>query len=243
MRAASVLVLYRMSDAQPSQVAKIEQQGEFSTLSVHTFRPLDAIAIALESKFGIAVGAEDPSLQFRGDMLDVSTEVVKIRSGTLAPAKWGFEEKFPVQPDGSPRSVRDLPGSIVTAANAQSQFAYRLDDDGSAFTFVPTRTRDGQGKSIAATPLLDRLITIPFGIRRRNESASLLAKELASQTGLQVSCCQSSVAGYPWGMEEVLFGATGEPARAGDRTRGHPWLLCRILSPVVRLTRFPKCAL
>ena len=209
-----MLVFSCTAGAQHSEVAVIEQQGEFSMLSVNTFRPLDAIATALESKFGIAVGAEDPLLQFRGDMLDISTEVVKIRPGTLVPARWGFTVKFPVQPDGSPRSVRDLLGSIVTAANAQTQFAYRLEDDGSAFTFVPTRTRDGQGKSIAAAPLLDRLITIPFGIRRRNESASLMAKELSSQTGLQVSCCQSSLAGYPWGMDEIPFGATGEPARA-----------------------------
>jgi hypothetical protein len=221
MRILVALVLTSLvAAAQVSDVASIERHGDFSTLSVNTFRPLDAVATTLESQFGISVGAEDPFFQFRGDMMDISVEVPKVRVGTLVPARWGFEVQFPVNPDGSPRDTRDLLRSIVTAANAQSQFAYRLDENGDAFSFVPTRTHDAQGRSIAVTPLLDRPVTIPPGVRRIHESASLMAKELSKQTGLQVSCCQSFIAGYPWGMEEVAFAANGEQARAVLRRLG-----------------------
>jgi hypothetical protein len=68
--------------------------------------------------------------------------------------------------------------------------------------------------------LLDRLVTIPPGVRRINESASLMAADLSRQTGLRVSCCQSAIAGYPWGMEEVMFAANNEPARSVLRRLG-----------------------
>lgn len=221
LRILATLVLTSLAGAaQSSDVATIERHGDFSTLSVHTFRPLDAVATTLDSQFGIAVGAEDPLFQFKGDMMDISVEVPKVLAGTLVPARWGFEVRVPVNPDGTPRDTRDLLRSIVTAANARSEFAYRLDEDRGAFSFVPTRTHDAQGRSIAATPLLDRPVTIPLGVRRIIESASLMAQDLSRQTGLQVSCCQSSVAGYPWGMEEVAFAAQGEPARTVLRRLG-----------------------
>lgn len=205
---------------QTSEVAQIERRGDSAVLSVNTFRPLDAVATKLESQFGFAVSAEDPLFQFHGDMMDISLEVPRVRAGTLVPARWGFEVRFPVNPDGSPQNAHDLLASIVAEANLRSPFAYRLDEiDGASF-FVPTRTRDAQGRTIAVTPLLDRLVTIPPGVRRINESASLLAADLSRQTGLQVSCCQSLIAGYPWGMEEVMFAANNEPARSVLRRLG-----------------------
>ena len=199
---------------QTSDIAQIERRGDSAILSVNTFGPLDAIATKLESQFGIAVGAEDPMFQFRGDMMDISREVPRVRPGTLVPARWGFEVRFPTNPDGSPQDVRALLESIVAEANLRSPFAYRLDERGGAFFFVPTRTHDAQGQSVAMTPLLDRPVTIPAGVRRIHESASLMAADLSRQTGLQVSCCQSVIAGYPWGMEELMFSANNEPARS-----------------------------
>jgi len=160
---------------QISDVAQIERHGDHAVLSVKTFRPLDAIATSLESQFGIAASAEDPVFQFRGDMMDISLEVPRVRPGTLVPARWGFDVMFPVNRDGSPQNVRQLLAGIVAEANVRSAFAYRLDEVSGAFFFVPTRTRDAQGRSIAMTPLLDRPVTIAPGIRRINESAALMA--------------------------------------------------------------------
>ncbi len=205
---------------QAPDLAQIKRLGDSAVLSVYTFRPLDAIATKLESEFGLVVSAEDPFFQFRGGMMDISAEVPRVRPGTLVPARWGFEVRFSENPDGSPRDVHDLLESIVAEANLHSPFAYRLDEAGGAFFFVPTQTRDPQGRSIEITPLLDRLVTIPPGVRRINESALLMAKELSRQTGLRVSCCQSFIAGYPWGMEKVLFAANNEPARSVLRRLG-----------------------
>lgn len=84
LRVLITLVLTSVAAAaQPSEVATIESYGGYSTLSVHTFRPLDAVATTLDSQFGIAVGAEDPLFQFKGDMMDISVEVPKVLAGTL----------------------------------------------------------------------------------------------------------------------------------------------------------------
>ena len=221
MRTLTILVaISSQAVPQTADVARIERRGGYAILSVNTFRPLDAIAVTLESQFGIVASAEDPLFQFRGDMMDVSLEVPGLRPGTLVPARWGFEVRFPLKPDGSPQNIRELLAGIVAEANARSPFAYRLDAAGGAYFFVPTRTRDAQGRPMAMTPLLDRPVTIPGGVRRIHESASLMAAELSRQTGLQVSCCQSSIGGYPWGMEEVMFAANNEPARSVLRRLG-----------------------
>jgi hypothetical protein len=221
IRALTVFVAITPAAApQTSDVAHVERRGDSAVLSVNTFRPLDAIAAKLESQFGFVVSAEDPLFQFRGDMMDISLEVPRVRSGTLVPARWGFQVRFPVNPDGFPQNAHDLLASIVAEASLQSPFAYRLDEVGGAFFFVPIRTRDAQGRSIAITPLLDRVVTIPPGVRRINESASLMAADLSRQTGLRVSCCQSLIAGYPWGMEHVMFAANNEPARSVLRRLG-----------------------
>jgi hypothetical protein len=82
------------------------------------------------------VSAEDPVFQFRGDMMDISLEVPKVRPGTLVPARWGFEVRFPVNPDGSPQNVSELLARIVADANLRSPFVYRVDEVAGAFFFV-----------------------------------------------------------------------------------------------------------
>jgi hypothetical protein len=211
---AALAALGSAASMQTPDDARIERHGDSSVISAHTFRPLDAIAGELHAQFGIPVSAEDPIFQFRGDLMDISPEVPRLRPGTLVPARWGLEVTFPVNPDGSPKNVRELLKNIVAEANRQAQFAYRLDETEGVFFFVPTRSHDAQGQSIAMPALLDRPVTIQPGLRRVNESAALMSADLARQTGLHVSCCQSSIGGFPWGMEQIRFGADHEPARS-----------------------------
>jgi hypothetical protein len=217
-RAAPILILRAaiVPAAAPrnAEDAKIERHGDTAVISVHTFRPLDAIAEELESEFGIAVSAEDPVFQFRGDMMDISPEDPRLRAGTLVPARWGFEVTFSINPDGSPKSAQDILASIVAEANRHSDFGWRLDKMDGVYFFVPTRTHDAQGRVVAATALLDRPVTIPPGLRRINESAELLAADLSRQTGLNVSCCEGPIGGIPWGMDQMTFSADHEPARS-----------------------------
>ena len=63
------------------------------------------------------------------------------------------------------------------------------------------------------TPLLDRPYDITAGVRHIHENTSLSGRPFSRQTGLRVSCCQSAIAGYPWGMEEVMFAPEQSPAQ------------------------------
>jgi hypothetical protein len=212
--AIALAVLVPAAAPSSPEDAKIERRGDSAVISVHTFRPLDAVAETLESEFGIAVSAEDPVFQFRGDMMDISPEDPRLRPGALVPARWGFEVTFPINPDGSPKNAQNLLTNIVAEANRHSAFGWRLDKTEGVYFFVPTRTHDANGQSIAATPLLDRPVTIPPGVRRINESAELMAADLSRQTGLNVSCCEGPIGGIPWGMEQMNFSADHEPARS-----------------------------
>ena len=80
-----------------SDVAQIERRGDSAVLSVNTFRPLDAVATRLESLFGIALSAEDSFFQFRGDLMDISLEVSRVRPGTLVPGTMGIRGAVPSQ--------------------------------------------------------------------------------------------------------------------------------------------------
>jgi len=217
LRTAHILIFWLVAGlpvtAETSELPTIDRHGDHATLTVDAFRPLHEIATAFD------IGAEDPFYMFTGDMSDISLEISRIKPGTLVPKRHKIQVDFTVNPDGSPRDLRELFRSVGDVENAQSPFAYKLYTEG-GFFFVPTRTRDAQGRSIEITPLLDRPVTIPHGTRMIRESADLMAQDLSTQTGLHVSCCQSTVGGYPWGMEYLNFEANQEPARSVLRRLG-----------------------
>jgi hypothetical protein len=112
-------------------------------------------------------------------------------------------------PDGKPANIGALLDQLRQGANAVVGFGYRLEEDEGAWAFVATRTRDSQ-----FLPLLDRRLTIPFGMRSVAENAHLMAAELSKQTGAHIGCCQSVIAGVPWGLEVIPFAASNESARS-----------------------------
>lgn len=203
--------------AQDPELGRVEVSSREAVLTVDSPRPLDSAAKTLAHRYGILINSEDPAYSYSGDMKDVTAETVRtMRPGlrVLVPKGGHLEVRFPVTPDGSPQDVRGLLQAVVDAANAQFPFAYRLDVDGDAYTFIPTTTRDAQGRVIGLPALLDRRITIPPGTRRILEHANLMTDALSAQTGFQISCCQGVAAGYPWGMDTVAFEARDEPARS-----------------------------
>jgi len=102
--------------------------------------------------------------------------------------------------------------ALQAAANEQLPFGYRLDKDGEDFRLVPVRGRNAVGEVVDLLPLLDHQVTVAEGTRTIVEVAGHMAEELSRQTGLRVSCC-SHMAGYPWGMESVTYGADNLRAR------------------------------
>lgn len=218
MRNRWMLVFVIGSAAIGQTTARIDRNGTEATLIVESPRPVDDAAALLGARFGLRISTEDPPLLFGGDVRDVTTEVWRGPNPgrrVLVPRGFRLEVTFGVDPNGAPRHAEDLVARLVRAANGRSPFSYRVDDGSDdVFTVVPTRTRDAHGNSVAIVPLLDRLVTIVKGTRPLAESASMMAAELSSQTGLRVSCCQSVVGGIPWGMGVVEFEARGEPARS-----------------------------
>lgn len=118
-----------------------------------------------------------------------------------------------VVPEKQPGGAQHVMEQVCDAINAQLPFRYRLDKQESHFVLVPVRQRDQQGRPVDVVPLLDRMVTIPPTTAPVNEIAHRMAKELSRQTGLTVSCCQSFVAGIPWGMSQITYSATQRPAR------------------------------
>ncbi len=223
--------------AQSPEAGRVERNGSQATLIVDSPRPMDSAAITIAEQFGIPVSAEDPPYVYRDDVKDVTAEVARASNPlrrVFVPKGGRLEVQFALRFDGSPEDIRALLQDLADKANAQFPFSYRLSADGDSLTLAPTRTRDLLGRAIEITPLLDRRITIPLGVRTIAESANLMAAELSTQTGLRVGCCQGVVAGIPWGLTKVAFEARDEPARSvlkrliaaslEGRPNGYYWL-------------------
>jgi hypothetical protein len=214
--AASVAILLALTAAvagQSQTFARVIRNGNEAVLSVLDPRPLDAAAVLLAREFGLQINVEDPLYFGRDDVEDVTggpSPKADARKPTLAVAGTVLERRFEVDVAGWPRDVRQLLKDAVGDANAQAPFAYRIDSAGEMFSLVATRTRDGQGRSIHFTPILDRHVTIPRASRRVDQHLAILTKLLEAETGVRVGCCSSD---GPWGSAVVTYGGTEEPAR------------------------------
>ncbi len=188
MRALAVFAACAVVAAQNPEAGRIERAGGQARLIVEDRpRPVDAAAITLAEQFGVLVNVEDPL------------------PSVLVSAGQSLEVSFRTNPGGQPQDVRALIEDLRTSANIRLELSYRLDEDDGMRTLVGTRA--------AAIPVLDRRISIPMGMRMVLEHAKLLAKELSKQTGARIDCCQPFVAGVPWGLEKIWYGAQDEPAR------------------------------
>jgi hypothetical protein len=198
--------------AQGQEFARVLRNGEQATLSAFGPRPVDLAAEKLAEEFGIALNVEDPVYLYRDDIEQIGTT----RSGTplFIPKSSLLEMRLDLREDGSLVDGRQVVIDLKETASRLSPFEYRVDDFGHAFSLIPFRTRDEQGRFVQLTPMLDRRVTIPRGTRKIFEHVNLLTESLQQQTGVRVSCCQATVAGIPWGSTVVSFGAKDEPARS-----------------------------
>jgi hypothetical protein len=238
MRGFRVIALLSLcAFAQSPEAGHVKRVDGSAILTIDSGRPLDSAAITLAQEFGIAVSVEDPPYFFQDDVKDVTREVSRAANPShrvLVPKGGTLEVEFALAANGTPQNVQGLLQNLVDQANQKFPFLYRVDNLSGSFTLVPTHTRDANGRSIEITPLMDRRIDIPLATRTIAETAAVMSAELSAQTGLHVSCCQSFVAGIPWGMKSVLFEARNEPARdvlrrliAADdavRSSGYHWL-------------------
>ncbi len=209
-----LLVLFAAEGVCQEQ-ATLRQTGKELVLTVDSTRPMVSIAETLAQNYGVLVSGEEPISMSPLDMVhvDAAYSESKAKKNWLVPKRRRFEVRTPAGSSGWPADMHAFIEETVRAANNEMPFGYRLDTNGEFFAFVPTKTRDANGNVIDAVPVLDRKVTIPNGTRPIAESAKMMADQLSAQTGLKVSCCQMLVAGIPWGLEEVPFGAKNHAAR------------------------------
>ena len=211
-----VVVCSSLLAAQGQEFARVLRNGDDATLSVFGPRPVDLAAKKLVDEFGVAINVEDPMCLYRDDAQDVTPpHLANSSKRVLIPKASLLEMRLDLRPNGSLKDVRQLVETLADTANAQLPFLYRVDREDDAFTLVPTRTRGENGRSVKLTPILDRRVTIPLGMRKISEHITLLTQALEQQTGVRVSCCQAAVSGIPWGSTVVSFEARDEPARHG----------------------------
>ncbi len=212
--AASLIIGFSgLATAQSQEIGRVLRNGDEATLTVFNGRPVDAAAELLAKEFGIQVNVEDPLYFYRDDVEDVTAQVSRVpnpQRRTIVPKGRLLEIAFGLRSDGSPRDVPTLVQTLIDTANAQAPFGYRIDRDGDTFTLVATRTRDAQGRVVDLTPILDRRVGIPFGMRSFDEHIKLLTGALAAQ-GVHVGCCQAIAAQIGRSVE---FEARDEPARS-----------------------------
>jgi len=176
------------------------------------------IGRTLAIRYGIKVSVEAPKWVFPGDTEDVAVAdpAYSEQHGNIHYAlmkRHAIEVRFSTAENRQPDDVARLLRQVADAANREMPYGYRLDASDGDYALVPTRTRNSNGDLEDVLPLLDRKVTIPLGTRSIAEHANLMAAELSRQTGLHIGCCQSLVAGVPWGMAEVSFEADNKPAR------------------------------
>jgi len=192
--------------------------GNEIILTANSWDPVVAIGQTLADKYGISVSVEAPNWDFPGDTEDVAASDPEYSATHnhihyQVMKRHVVQVRFPATPTLVPNDVPALLRQLAAATNKEIPYAYRLTASGGEYALVPTKTRNSAGVVQEVQPLLDRNITIPEGTRPLAEHARLLAEQLSQQTGLHISCCQTFVAGIPWGMAKVPFGANDKPAR------------------------------
>jgi len=216
---AALLATSRMDGApSPDHCASVEKNGDEITLRANSWDPVLAIGVTIADRYGVNVSVEAPKWAFPGDTEDVavadpafSEQHDNIHYDIMK--RHAIEVRFSTSGNGHPDDVAGLLRQLADAANREMPYEYRLDVNGDDYALVPTRTRTSKGDLEDVLPLLDRNVTISSGTRSIAEHANLIADELAKQAGLHIGCCQSLVAGVPWGMAEVRFEADHKPAR------------------------------
>jgi hypothetical protein len=214
---ASLLVCSVLGAAQGSDCSSVNKTDDEVTLRAESRDPVLAIARTLADHYGISVSIESPKWSFPRDTEDVAVAdpVFSLQHGNAhyrIMKRHVVQVRFSALGNGLPNDVPGLLRQVADAAKKEMPYAYRLDVSGNDYALVPTRTRNSKGELEDVQPLLDRHVTIPPGTRSIAEHAKLMAAQLGQQTVLHVSCCQSYVAGIPWGLAKVAFEADDKPA-------------------------------
>lgn len=201
------------------EYGRIEWHGKTATLLAGGSRPLDLAAQTLSTCLGIPVSYEDPAYRYKGDLLDTTApEWLKKHpdGGHVYAARPGkVEVTFAVTPEGAPSD----PGKLLADAAAQINQALPYDysvhrsDGAGAYSFVPTKARDEEGRLRSEPAFLDTPVNISARADTVNSFAQDMTKAVSEASGMKFSCCQAIVMGRPWGSSQISYESAGRSAR------------------------------
>ena len=172
------------ASAQNKQCPSIKQAGNQVSISAYANDPVSAIASALSTRFGLRVSAEGPRWAYPFDtehVRDADPDFSRTHHDIdyLVMKRHALRFDFAVMADGSLPDVQSVLQQLVSAANRELPYAYRLDRTGDTWALVPTKTLDASGNPLEATPLLDLRVTLPAGVRPVHEFGGLMADQLS----------------------------------------------------------------
>ena len=215
---AGLLFCSALAGAQKSECASVTRSNGEVVLTADSWDPVYALSATLADRYGVSVSVEGPQWAFPGDAEDVAVADPQFSAQHhnvhyLVMKPHIVQIRFSAVGGAAPADIHGLLLQLANSANKVLPYAYRLDLQDGEYVLVPTKTRNSAGELEEVQPLLDRHVSISPDSRPIAEHAKLMADELSRQTGLHISCCQSMVAGVPWGRAVVPFQADDEPAR------------------------------
>jgi len=217
---AGLLFCSALAGAQEWECASVIRSNGELFLTADFWDPVYAISATLADRYGVSVSVESPRWAFPSDAQDValadpefSARHNNVHYLVMKPHIVQIRFAAAGEQSPAPADIQRLLLQLANSANKVLPYAYRLDAQDGDYVLVPTKTRNSAGELEEVQPLLDRHVSISPDSRPIAEHAELMADDLSRQTGLHISCCQSLVAGVPWGGQVVPFQAHDEPAR------------------------------
>lgn len=163
--AAMVAVVWGVSALMPGSAGGLTaQEGERVSISANEGRPLKAVVMEVEQRFGWIVTYEDPAYLFAPEIKD---ERHLRRDGKdlprLVPRGGPFTFSYTLPPSGATGSPQDALLSALLDQYHQSGYAgtFRLERTGLTYHIVPAMARDETGVRRPYGSILDRRISLP----------------------------------------------------------------------------------
>jgi hypothetical protein len=230
-------------------------------VSVGTARPVAKAVEELVSRYGYTITYEDPLLRYKGDWLDVTTQVRKdlnryppgAAPKVMVPRGGRLNLTFPSSHSISAETMASLLKKLVQdQANTQQGGRFRVERNGDIFHVVPSEARDQSGNWSAQAPLLDVPISLPTQDRECVGTLQAVADALTAAVGVTVDVPFMGGIESPGHPRLYRLGAENERARdvltraltlIGKPPTSVIWLMfCDKLMCVINLESVPALA-
>ena len=205
-----------------AESGSIEWHDGTATLVARGSSPMEDVAETVEKCLGVPVSSERPFQMFLGDLLDVTDP--KFVAQHPEPDRRAFASKpakvqvdFATNPDGSAADVEAVLKAVAVQVNQQQPYEFTVEKvvrtKFTMFVLVPTATHDEQGAVIHPVPYMETTVALRAQKAAISDLANQMSAQISAKTGYRFYCCESYVAGIPWGSVPMEYGPAEKPAR------------------------------